>query len=191
MTACRFAAALLPLVFLTALAAGLATPARAGVGVNQPAPPLDTRLINGRILKAKELQGKVVVTLFWASWCPSCRSALPELQRLYGELQPQGLEIIALSIDENPKDVREFLRGKGLAYPVGMRGDAWFEHYGRVSVTPTVYVNDRDGVVRHRLAGGVTPAKIETLVRPLLERQVSVEAKLQPAPRPARSQRQP
>lgn len=162
-----------------------AAPARAEVELNQAAPALDARLLNGRTLKAKDLQGKVVVTLFWATWCPTCRSTLPELQRLYGEHQARGLEILALSIDESPKEVREFLRGKSLGYPVGLRGDAWFEHYGRVSTTPTVYVSDRDGVVRHRLAGNVSAAKIEALVLPLLERPVPVSAAARPPARPA------
>ena len=136
---------------------------------NQPAPELDVKLMNGRTLKAKDLRGKVVVTMFWATWCPTCRTSLPELQRFYNEKHAKGLEIVALSIDESPKDVREFVKAKHLTLPVGMRTDPWFDHYGRVAATPTIFITDRQGTVRHRLAGThITAEKVEQLVLPLL-----------------------
>lgn len=137
--------------------------------VNQPAPELDIKLLNGRTVKAKELRGKVVVTMFWATWCPTCRTALPELQRFYNDQHAKGLEILALSIDESPKDVRVFVKKNQITLPVGMRTDTWFDHYGRVAATPTVFITDRKGIVRHRLTGTANSAeKIEHLTRPLL-----------------------
>lgn len=137
--------------------------------INQPAPELDIKLMNGRLLKAKELKGKVVVTLFWATWCPTCRSSLPELQHFYDGQHANGLEILALSIDENPRDVRDFVKAKRLSFPVAMRTDPWFDRYGRVATTPTVFIADRKGIVRHRLAGTASSAeKIEQLVKPLM-----------------------
>ena len=136
---------------------------------SQPAPELDAKLINGKTIKAKEFRGKVVVTMFWATWCPTCRASLPELQRFYNEQHAKGLEIVALSIDENPKDVREFVKAKQITLPVGMRTDPWFDHYGRVAATPTIFITDRKGIVRHRLAGTPTSAeKVEQLVLPLM-----------------------
>ena len=141
----------------------------AALEVNQPAPELDVKLLNGRMLKARDLRGKVVVTMFWATWCPTCRTTLPELQRFYDDQHAKGLEIVALSIDENPKDVREFVKAKHLTLPVGMRTDPWFDRYGRVASTPTVFITDRQGIVRHRLAGtSNTAEKIERLAKPLL-----------------------
>ena len=158
------------LALVLAACVGLLTgePARA-LEPNQQAPELDVKLLNGKTIKAKDLKGKVVVTMFWATWCPTCRTSLPELQRFYSEQHAKGLEIVALSIDENPKDVREFVKAKRLTLPVGMRTDPWFDHYGRVAATPTIFITDRQGIVRHRLAGTPTTAeKIEQLVLPLM-----------------------
>jgi hypothetical protein len=49
-----------------------------------------------------------------------------------------------------------------------MRSDAFFEHYGRASTTPMFYVVDRHGVLRHRIAGPISPEKLERLLTPLL-----------------------
>jgi thiol-disulfide isomerase/thioredoxin len=161
-TTCRQAAR-----FAAIAAAAWATAAQA-IEIDEPAPELDVRLLSGRILKAKELRGKVVVNMIWATWSPAARMELPEIQRLYQELHAQGLEVVALSIDEKVAEVREFWRKRGYSFPVAMRSDAFFERYGRVSTTPTFYVVDRQGVLRHRIAGAIDPGKLKALLGPLL-----------------------
>lgn len=138
------------------------------VAVDTPAPQLDVRLINGKLVKARDLRGKVVVTMIWATWSPAARMQLGELQRLYSGSRRVGLEVLALSIDESIGEVRDFWRSHGYTMPAAMRSDAFFDHYGRVTTTPTYYIVDRHGVLRHRVAGPMAPDKLETLLKPLL-----------------------
>ncbi len=138
------------------------------VPVDAPAPVLDVRLINGKLVKAQDLRGKVVVTMIWATWSPAARMQLGELQRRYTDGRGKGLEVLALSIDESIGEVREYWRAHGYTMPVAMRSDAFFDHYGRVTTTPTYYIVDRQGVLRHRIAGPVTPDKLAALLKPLL-----------------------
>lgn len=154
-------------VAVVAAAAAFATAAVAAE-IDQPAPELDVRLLSGKVLKAKDLRGKVVINMIWATWSPAARMELPEIQRLYQAHREKGLEVVALSIDENVGEVREFWRSRGYSLPVAMRSDAFFEHYGRVSTTPMFYVVDRQGVLRHRIAGPIAADKLEALLNPLL-----------------------
>jgi peroxiredoxin len=148
---------------------GFAATATAGtVQVDTPAPQVDVRLLNGKLVKAKDLRGKVVVTMIWATWSPAARMALGEVQRLHAAHRSRGLEILALSIDESVAEVRDFWRTKGYSIPVAMRSDAFFERYGRVSTTPMYYVVDRHGILRHRIAGPIEADKLEGLLKPLL-----------------------
>jgi cytochrome c biogenesis protein CcmG, thiol:disulfide interchange protein DsbE len=149
------------------LLAMFALAARAEITVDQPAAMLDTKLLNGKTIKAKDLKGKVVVQMVWATWCPICRTELPELQKLYDEKHDQGLEVMALSIDDDARTVRDFWKGKGYSMPVGMRSDSYFDHYGRVSATPTYYIIDKQGIVRHKLQGPLEAGKLEALLKPL------------------------
>lgn len=139
-----------------------------GVATGKPAPQLDLKLLNGKILTGRQLQGKVVVQMYWATWCPYCRADLPELQRLYQQQHSRGLEIVALSIDESEKTVREFWKGKNYTFPSAMRSNAFFEHYGRIGTTPTYFIIDREGIVRHRINGAPVPGVIGQLVEKLL-----------------------
>jgi len=152
---------------VVAAAAALATTA-SGLEIDQPAPELDVRLLSGKVLKAKDLRGKVVINMLWATWSPAARMELPEIQRLYQAHRDKGLEVVALSIDENVGEVREFWRKRGYSLPVAMRSEAFFERYGRVSTTPMFYVVDRQGVLRHRIAGPIAPEKLEAMLKPLL-----------------------
>lgn len=148
---------------------GLALAATAApVEVDQPAPEVDIRLLNGKLVKANALRGKVVVTMIWATWSPAARMELGEVQRLYDAYHAQGLEVLALAIDEHAGEVREFWRRRGYTMPVAMRSDAFFDRYGRVSTTPTYYLVDRQGVLRQRIAGPAGPERLDALLRPLL-----------------------
>lgn len=148
--------------------AALAPALAANIEAGQRAPALDIKLLNGKTLTAKQLQGKVVVHMYWATWCPYCRADLPEMQRIYQLLQPKGLEILALSIDENDKTVRDFWKGKNYSFPAAMRSNAYFEHYGRIGTTPTYLIVDREGILRQRINGAPEPGVIEQLVVKLL-----------------------
>jgi peroxiredoxin len=128
--------------------------------------------LSGKLLKAKDLRGKVVVNVIWATWSPAARMELREVQRVYREQREKGLEVVALSIDENPAEVREFWSKRDYSFPVAMRSDAFFDHYGRVSTTPMFYIVDRQGTLRHRVAGTIGPEKLEALLKPLLAEPV-------------------
>lgn len=160
-------AALAALAFQCAANPG-ASGAAAVAQVDRPAPEVDVKLLNGKLLRAKDLRGKVIVSVVWATWSPAARMELPDLQKLYAAHRERGLEVVALSIDENVAEVKEFWRARGFSMPVGMRSDAFFDRYGRVTTTPMFYIVDRQGVLRHRIPGTVGPQKLEALVRPLL-----------------------
>jgi thiol-disulfide isomerase/thioredoxin len=113
-----------------------------------------------------------VVNVIWATWSPAARMELREVQRVYREQREKGLEVVALSIDENPAEVREFWSKRDYSFPVAMRSDAFFDHYGRVSTTPMFYIVDRQGTLRHRVAGTIGPEKLEALLKPLLAEPV-------------------
>jgi len=161
-SAARFAAAALVAVCAGAVQA---------TEVAQTAPELDIRLLNGKVLKAKDLRGKVVVSVIWATWSPAARMNLREVQKFYQAHRDKGLEVVALSIDENAADVREFWRKRDYSFPVAIRSDEFFERYGRASTTPMFYIVDRQGVLRHRVAGTLGPEQLDELLQPLLAEQ--------------------
>ena len=124
-----------------------AAAAQAQVKVGQAVPSFDTRLLDGKALAAQALKGKAVLVVFWATWCPTCRKELPELQALYEKHRGRGFEILALSIDADAFTVEEFWKDHDYAFPVAMRAPAHARVFGPVKAIPALYLIDRKGKV--------------------------------------------
>lgn len=137
--------------------------------VGWTAPRLDTELADGRILPAGQLEGKVVLQYFWATWCPICRGDLPQLQKLYEAYQPRGLEIIAQSLDDDQSVVVEFWRKRGYTFPVAMRSDETRAGFGPIKGTPTLFLIDRSGTVRLKRLGTLPDGVLEAQINALLK----------------------
>jgi thiol-disulfide isomerase/thioredoxin len=68
---------------------------------DEPVPDLVVREWHGRgDIRLRSLTGKVVLVNLWASWCGPCREELPLLDDLDKRLRGEGVEIIAVSVDE-------------------------------------------------------------------------------------------
>jgi len=148
---------------------GLASAAsRAEPVVGEAAPKLDIELIDGKQLTSRALEGKVVVYLFWATWCPVCAADLPGYAKLYKAYKVRGLEIVAVSLDEDKEDAAQFWQYYGYRFPVAMRSAHIREAFGRIVGTPTVYIVDRKGILRVKHLGQLSYEKLEARIRGLL-----------------------
>jgi thiol-disulfide isomerase/thioredoxin len=56
--------------------------------------------IYGKPYSWSQFLGKPFMINFWATWCGPCRAEIPALKKLYAEYNPQGLEIVAISVDD-------------------------------------------------------------------------------------------
>lgn len=151
------------------LAAALAFAGQAGaqLAVGQPAPAFDTRLLDGKTLPAAATKGRVLLVVFWATWCPVCQRELPELHSLYEKHRGRGLEILALSVDADAFTVVEFWKDHEYAFPVAMATPAHGRIFGPVRGTPTFYLIDRQGVLRMARVGAMGMAQLEARLLPL------------------------
>jgi len=151
-----------------ALLALLAFAAHAELTLGERAPRSDTLLISGRVLPASQLENKVVIHYFWATWCPICQSELPEIERLLKTYKSLGLEVVAVSLDAERDDVAEFLREHRHTLPVAMRSHAMRNSFGDILGTPTLFLIDRKGVLRLKHLGSLPDGELESRIRSLL-----------------------
>jgi peroxiredoxin len=127
------------------------------------APDFSVRTLDGRTLNLASLRGKVILLHFWATWCPPCREEFPVLQQFYQQHQQDGLEIIAVSI-ENADDidkVRAF--ANAYTFPLALINTADVGGYGRIWRLPLSFVIDRDGVLRKADWSGDEPINAHSL----------------------------
>ena len=114
----------------------------------QEAPNVMLQTGDGTRVDLSAYRGRVVLVDFWASWCPPCKTSFPALDALYRELSPQGLEVLAVNLDERRRDADAFLD----AHPHSMT--VLFDPRGASPVAfgvkgmPSSFVIDRSGAIR-------------------------------------------
>lgn len=84
--------------------------------ITQPAPDFNYQTIYGEQGFLYDHQGKKIILHFWATWCAPCIVEFPELIEL-GQKHPEKLEILAVSIDKNAKDIKKFLSQNKISLP--------------------------------------------------------------------------
>jgi cytochrome c biogenesis protein CcmG, thiol:disulfide interchange protein DsbE len=147
----------------------------ADLAVGSAVPDIEARLLDGsRTVQLSANRGKVTIVNFWATWCVPCRAEMPAIQAYYDKHKGQGLEILAISMDDarNLAEVKKV--AQNFTFPIALKSEANFKGLGRIWRMPSTFVIDKNGILRKN--GHVGDAEIdlsmlESLVTPLLNAQ--------------------
>jgi thiol-disulfide isomerase/thioredoxin len=138
------------LAALFTLSLAVATPALFAVEEGEQIPDFDLPSIYAGQdnISLASLEGKTLYVDFWASWCAPCLVSLPQYNELYLKYRDQGLEIIAINVDNPIEDGLDFLEETPLDFPIPAdpQGDA-AELFGVIGM-PSSYLVAPDGEVR-------------------------------------------
>ena len=158
----RWAARLLYAVLMVALRA------HAVPELDQPAPPLKGTLFSGEAFDLAQMRGKVVLLNFYSSYCRYCAYEIGNLETIYEQHRAEGLEVIELGIDELADRAR-VQRMLGIYHLPGTMVDELRENrFGQRYPTPTAFLIDRNGILRHKHWGAKTAPYFREVVLPLL-----------------------
>ena len=140
--------------------------------VRQPAKAFTLQDLRGRTLRSQDLQGKVVVMDFWATWCGPCIRELPDIQALTERLKARpDVAFLSFNVTEEKPDVLAFVNERSIAYPVYLADDLIGPY--DVSAFPTKLVIDMRGqgeaMVRFRRDGYTEARSIEARIQELLD----------------------
>jgi peroxiredoxin len=146
--------------------------------------------LNGKLVSNTDdrFRGKVVVVAISGSWCPNCHDEAPYLEALYKKYKDQGLEVVALSFEEeeqlkDPTRLRAFVKEYGIDYTVLLAGETGELHEKlpqavNLNSWPTTFFLGRDGRVRQVHAGFAGPASADYNTRQNAEVATLVEGLL-------------
>jgi len=117
------------------------------------APDFSLSDLSGQKLSLSAYGGKVVLLDFWATWCEPCREEIPHFVELQNKYRDQGLQIIGISMDDDPKPVRKLYEKFKMNYPVVMGNAKTGELYGGILGLPIAFVIGRDRRIYTRHTG--------------------------------------
>jgi peroxiredoxin len=152
-----FIAALLFLACGVALAgpdrlpAGEAEPLAAGAGPSIRPADFALPALDGKPVTLNQFLGKKPVLLvFWATWCPECRAAIPSINALHAGPVGRKVQILGLDFRESREKVAAAVRERDIRYPVLLDEKGKVARaYGVVGI-PTFVLIGRDGAIAYR-----------------------------------------
>jgi len=122
--------------------------------VGQPAPEFELDLLSGGRFRLSEQRGKVIVLDFWASWCGPCMQAMPQVDGVVHEFADQGVELVAVNLQEPAEQVRATLERLRLQPQVALDIDGVVAGQYAATAIPQTVIIHRDGTVARLFIGG-------------------------------------
>jgi peroxiredoxin len=127
------------------------------VAVGSQAPPFHATTVDGarREKTLADYKGKVLLVNVWATWCEPCRVEMPSIEKLHRDFGPQGLAVIAVSVDDPGAEarVREYAKELGLTFEVLHDGAKNISRDYQITGYPETFVIGREGAIRKKVIG--------------------------------------
>jgi peroxiredoxin len=123
------------------------------------APEFQLPSLDGKDVSLTDLRGRVVLLYVWFTGCPPCMKEAPELAALDRDFGRGGLSVIGanadrlLGLDYTDDDRRRYIEREKIGFPVVHWSKPSDRDYGGISIFPTLFLVNRQGVIVHHWVG--------------------------------------
>ena len=116
-----------------------------------PAPDFTLTDINGNSVSLRDFQGRQVVLVFWASWCPDCRAEVPDLKYMQTKADPRKVAFVAISFDRTKEAWEKYVKENEMTgvqlFETAPRKESEVNAAYHVKWIPSLYLIDGQGKV--------------------------------------------
>lgn len=134
----------------------------------KPAPEIDAEGVDGKRFKLSDYRGKVVVLIFWGTWCAPCMAAVPHEREMAEKYKDKPVALLGVDCDPDRTKALEVMKKEGITWPNwydGDPGEGPIAQAYHIRSYPTAMVIDAEGKIRMRKGAGKS---LERLVDKLL-----------------------
>ncbi len=106
--------------------------------------------VGGGQVNLASYRGRVVLVLYWATWCKPCLEDLPQIKALYKEYRAKGFEILGVNLDATSEGVQGYLQQHQINWPQIHEDGGLESGPGRqfgIFTLPTMFLIDKTGKV--------------------------------------------
>jgi peroxiredoxin len=133
-------------------------------GTSAPAFSLPTASGDSQV-SLESHRGKIVLIDFWSTTCPPCVRQLADLEQIHQESGNDDVVILGVNTEGAPSDlVARFAQDRGVQYEVLMDTGLVSSQY-HVERLPTLYLIDREGMIRWSREGFTSHEQITEVLR--------------------------
>ena len=139
------------------------------VEIGAGAPDISIKDVDGAEVSLSSLKGNVIILNFFGTWCPPCRAEIPDFIKLQNNYASKGFTVVGVS-REAPGDVKSFVTGQGINYPVWIDGTGKAHNiYGPIRGIPTTFIIDKNFKIQRMYVGARSGEVFENDVLELLK----------------------
>lgn len=109
------------------------------------APDFSLDDVEGKTFKLSSQKGTPVIMFFGATWCPACRSEMPQYKALYDKYAKSGLKFLYIDINESTKKVARFAKENSFPFIVLLDQDGSVAQKYDIVGVPTLFLVDKQG----------------------------------------------
>ena len=131
-------------------------------------------LVDGEVISLQDMEGRVLIIDFWATWCPPCRMEIPGFIEIYDKYKDKKFAIIGISVDVSGETVvKKFIEEYKVNYPVIMVTRQLQSDYEKaigkpIRGIPTTLVVNREGSIESVHVGYRSRDAFEKEIKKLL-----------------------
>ncbi len=144
------------------------------VSVGSAAPPMTAVTLDAtkRTKTLADYKGKVVLLNVWATWCEPCKVEMPSIEKLHHDFAPQGLAVVAVSVDDAGMEdrIREFAKDLRLTFEILHDPSRTTAANYQITGYPETFIIGREGSIRKKVIGAAdwSSESNRALIRELL-----------------------
>jgi thiol-disulfide isomerase/thioredoxin len=123
------------------------------LAVGRPAPEIEGVDMDGKPLRLSDYKGKVVVLVFWGTWCGPCMALVPLERDLVARLKGLPFALLGVDCQDDRETARKVMAREGMSWPSWYDGAANPGHIVKryhVQMYPSIFVIDAKGIIRAR-----------------------------------------
>jgi thiol-disulfide isomerase/thioredoxin len=117
------------------------------LSLNKMAPPFEVTTLEGTRFNLDDMQGRVVLIDFWATWCGPCNEELPHLAKLVKQFSGQPLLVISISVDKDETKWKDFVAKHEMTWLQYRDQDGSISRSFSNELIPSYYMIGSDGVM--------------------------------------------
>ncbi len=133
------------------------------------APEIDSHDLDGNLLRLSDYRGKVVLLVFWGSWCGPCMAEVPHERDLADRYRGRPFALLGVDCEESKDDGRKAMIRSRIGWPNyfdGRPGEGPIAKQYHVAAFPSLFLIDAKGRIRYKQLLGLN---LDKAVKELVE----------------------